>query len=48
MNRRSRESRALLRLAFIDSLTVLMGYSTMGFVAGTVVYMLLLNLGAMK
>ena len=34
MNRRSRESRAILRLAFVDSLPVLMGYSTMGFVAG--------------
>ena len=34
MSRRSRESRAILRLAFVDSLPVLMGYSTMGFVAG--------------
>ena len=32
--RRSRETRAILRLAFVDSLPVLMGYSTMGFVAG--------------
>jgi len=30
----SREGRGLLKLAFIDSLPVLMGYSTMGFVAG--------------
>ena len=30
----SRENRAILRLAFVDSLPVLMGYSTMGFVAG--------------
>ena len=30
----TRERRALLRLAFVDSLPVLMGYSTMGFVAG--------------
>lgn len=30
----SRERRALIRLAFVDSLPVLMGYSTMGFVAG--------------
>jgi len=29
-----RERRAILRLAFVDSLPVLMGYSTMGFVAG--------------
>lgn len=29
-----RERRVLLRLAFIDSLPVLMGYTTMGFVAG--------------
>ena len=29
-----RERRAILRRAFIDSLPVLMGYSTMGFVAG--------------
>jgi len=28
------ERRALLRLAFVDSLPVLMGYTTMGFVAG--------------
>ena len=28
------ESRAILRRAFVDSLPVLMGYSTMGFVAG--------------
>ena len=28
------ENRALFRLAFVDSLPVLMGYSTMGFVAG--------------
>ena len=28
------ETRALLRLAFVDSLPVLMGYTTMGFVAG--------------
>lgn len=28
------EFRAILRLAFVDSLPVLMGYSTMGFVAG--------------
>ena len=28
------ENRAILRLAFVDSLPVLMGYSTMGFVAG--------------
>ena len=34
MNKHSRESRAILRLAFVDSLPVLMGYSTMGFVAG--------------
>ena len=34
MNKHSRESRAILRLAFLDSLPVLMGYSTMGFVAG--------------
>ena len=34
MNKRSRESRVILRLAFVDSLPVLMGYSTMGFVAG--------------
>ena len=33
MNGRS-ERRAILRLAFVDSLPVLMGYSTMGFVAG--------------
>ena len=32
--RESKERRALLRLAFVDSLPVLMGYSTMGFVAG--------------
>ena len=31
---RGRERRAILRLAFVDSLPVLMGYSTMGFVAG--------------
>ena len=31
---RSRESRVILRLAFVDSLPVLMGYTTMGFVAG--------------
>lgn len=30
----TRESRALFRRAFVDSLPVLMGYSTMGFVAG--------------
>jgi 4-azaleucine resistance transporter AzlC len=30
----ARERRALLRRAFIDSLPVLMGYTTMGFVAG--------------
>lgn len=30
----TRESRALLRRAFVDSLPVLMGYTTMGFVAG--------------
>ena len=30
----SRERRAILRRAFVDSLPVLMGYSTMGFVAG--------------
>ena len=30
----SRENRAILYLAFVDSLPVLMGYSTMGFVAG--------------
>ena len=30
----SRERRAILRLAFVDSLPVLMGYTTMGFVAG--------------
>jgi len=30
----SRERRAFLRLAFVDSLPVLMGYTTMGFVAG--------------
>ena len=30
----TRERRALLRLAFVDSLPVLMGYTTMGFVAG--------------
>ena len=28
------ENRAILRLAFVDSLPVMMGYSTMGFVAG--------------
>ena len=33
MNGRS-ERRAILRLAFVDSLPVLMGYTTMGFVAG--------------
>ena len=33
MNARA-ESRAVLRLAFVDSLPVLMGYATMGFVAG--------------
>ena len=33
MNARA-ESRAVLRLAFVDSLSVLMGYATMGFVAG--------------
>ena len=32
--KRSRESRAIFRRAFVDSLPVLMGYSTMGFVAG--------------
>ena len=32
--RASRELRPLLRLAFVDSLPVLMGYTTMGFVAG--------------
>ncbi len=31
---REREREAILRLAFVDSLPVLMGYSTMGFVAG--------------
>ena len=31
---RGRERKAILRLAFVDSLPVLMGYSTMGFVAG--------------
>ena len=31
---RVRERRAILRLAFVDSLPVLMGYTTMGFVAG--------------
>ena len=31
---RLRERRAILRLAFVDSLPVLMGYTTMGFVAG--------------
>ena len=31
---RSREKRAILRRAFVDSLPVLMGYTTMGFVAG--------------
>ena len=30
----SRERRAILRQAFVDSLPVLMGYTTMGFVAG--------------
>ena len=30
----ARESRALFRRAFVDSLPVLMGYTTMGFVAG--------------
>ena len=39
----SRESKAILRLAFVDSLPVLMGCSTMGFVAGTAVYMLSLD-----
>ena len=34
MNMHSRENKAILRLAFVDSLPVLMGYSTMGFVAG--------------
>ena len=28
------EKRAILKLAFVDSLPVLMGYTTMGFVAG--------------
>ena len=32
--KRRNETRAILRLAFVDSLPVLMGYSTMGFVAG--------------
>ena len=32
--RKQREKRAILRQAFVDSLPVLMGYSTMGFVAG--------------
>ncbi|MBQ0033006.1 MAG: hypothetical protein KBT68_09435 [bacterium] len=31
---RGRERKAILRLALVDSLPVLMGYSTMGFVAG--------------
>ena len=31
---RSRERRVILRRAFVDSLPVLMGYTTMGFVAG--------------
>ena len=31
---RGRERKAILRLVFVDSLPVLMGYSTMGFVAG--------------
>ena len=31
---RVRERKAILRLAFVDSLPVLMGYATMGFVAG--------------
>ena len=32
--KRRNETRTILRLAFVDSLPVLMGYSTMGFVAG--------------
>ena len=40
-----RESRAVFRRAFVDSLPVLMGYVTMGFVAGALLCMCLLGGG---